>query len=201
MLRKALLQIGFLAFAWLPLQASAGDAAKQTAIGIGGEFNRFSLDGFATRSGTSFLNLNLSLLQRVHPDVWLGLTSFLSHDPNPAINRNYDQNVGLLLHWFPWSLSTDSAVSFEGMQLSESETFRHFASTNVVFGRVLLRTVNDFDASSDYVGLGLGMGSQYVISPGFAISSSLRYQKNIGTSAIAYGGQTMGVTLGAVLGF
>ncbi|MEN9825385.1 MAG: hypothetical protein RI953_1130 [Pseudomonadota bacterium] len=192
----------FLAFAWQPLRASASDAAKNTSIGIGGEFNRFSMGGFAERSGASILNLNLSLTQRVHPDVWIGLSTFLGHDPNPVINRNYDQNVGLLLHWFPWSLSTDSAVSFEGMQLSESETFRHFASTNVVFGRVLLRTVLDnFDASSDYVGLGLGMGSQYVVSPGFALSASLNYQRNIGTSPIAYSGQKIAVALGVVLGF
>lgn len=186
----------------LPMPAKAGDAAKRTALGIGGEFNSFSVSGFTQRSGISFMNLNLSLTQRIHPDVWVGLTSFLGHDPNPPIGRNYDQNLGVIVQWYPISLSSDSSVSFEGMQLSETEKFRHFASLNVAFGRALLRTVlQNFDASSDYLGLGLGIGSQYAISSGLAISSSLQYQINVGTSTIAYTGQKIGLSVGAVLGF
>lgn len=199
MLKPALLLLPFVLCSQL---AIAGEPARNSWVSLGGEFSSYSMSGYVARSGSSLLNLNMNISQRVHSDLWVGVCGFVGHDSNPDVARNYDQSLGLSAHWFPLTLSTNSGISHEGFQLSEQETYRPFVSTQVMFGRALLRRVlNDFDASSDYLGFALGAGSQYVIAPAFSLSASLNYQKNIGLGQLAYDGQKISIGLAAVLSY
>lgn len=181
--------------------AHAGDPSKRSWISIGGEFNSFSVDSpLATRRGTSALNININVSQRIHQDIWFGVSAFSGYDPAPAISRNHDQSIGIITHWFPFSLSSDSSVTFEGFQLSESQTFRPYLYSNLSLGRALIRRIlNNFEATSDYLGIGVGSGLQYAITPNFSIAASAGFQSNIGLSEVQYSGQRISAAMSAVL--
>jgi opacity protein-like surface antigen len=180
--------------------AYAGERATNSWISVGGEFSSYSMSGYVTRKGNSLLNLNLNISQRVHSDLWVGICGFIGHDSSPEVSRNYDQSLGLSAHWFPLTLSSDSGINHEGLQLTERETYRPFISTQMMFGRALLRRVlNDFDASSDYLGFALGAGSQYAVTPTFSLSASVNYQKNLGLGQLGYDGQKISVGVAMML--
>ena len=70
----------------------------------------------------------------------------------------------------------------------------------MMFGRAFLRPVlNDFDASSDYLGFVLGAGSQYVVTQRLSLSASVNYQKNLGLSQLDYDGQKISVGFAIML--
>ncbi|MEY3902855.1 MAG: hypothetical protein RL189_2161, partial [Pseudomonadota bacterium] len=154
----------------------------------------------ATRQGTSALNININVSQRIHQDFWLGVSAFSGYDPAPAISRNHDQSIGIITHWFPFSLSSDSSVTFEGFQLSESQTYRPFVYSNLSLGRALIRRIlNNFEATSDYLGVGVGSGLQIAITPSFSLAASAGFQANIGLSEVPYSGQRISAAMSAVL--
>lgn len=178
--------------------AYAGERAKNSWINLGGEFSSYSMSGDTTRKGNSLLNLNLNISQRVHSDLWVGICGFIGHDSR--LSRNYDTSLGLSAHWFPLTLSSDSGINHEGLQLTERETYRPFISTQMMFGRAFLRPVlNDFDASSDYLGFALGAGSQYVVTQRFSLSASINYQKNLGLSQLDYDGRKISLGVAMML--
>lgn len=183
-----------------PQRAYSSEPTRRTWISMGGELDKFKVTGEeVSRSGTSFMNLNFNYSYRIHPDLWLGMIAFLGHDNNPEVGRNYDTSLGLILHWFPLSLTSDSSLYTDGIQISEREVFRPFVSVDVASGRAVVKQVIKLDQSADYVGFGFGAGLQYWTTSSFAISSSLGVHANIGTSQMQYSGRRTSLAFSGLL--
>jgi len=175
----------------------ASSPARNTWLYVGGEYSFYSSTGFVTRKTATPTNLSLAISSRVHSDLWLGVAGFLGHDPSPDFSRNYDTSLGLVAHWLPFSNASSSTLFYEGMRLSESDTFRPFLSSKILFGRALLRRVlNNFEAGADFVGFNFGAGSHYVLTESISLSASIDYQKNLGLSPLPYAGQKTALSFG-----
>jgi hypothetical protein len=111
----------------------------------------------------------------------------------------HDQNIGISIYWFPASLSNDSPVIHQGVQLSAVNSTRPFVVSGIGVGQAFLpKTAESFSVSSDYLGIRVGVGADYPLNTTFSLSSSINYYNNSGLSQVAYDGEQIAITVALV---